>query len=320
MKCAHSLKCWHRDLKPENILYDDIDDKLVIADFGTAHFSDDDKIKKIETTEKDKLANYDYHAPEQRKGGSIVESPSEDIWAMGLILNEMFTRKLAIGEGYTNISSAARLYSNLDSVVSQMLQSKPEQRCQTISEVQMLFCKAIGERYKEYYAELMKDMFSLFVYPTTDHLELFVNNDEYRKSFMQNIKRYEEEGLNKEIYPFYIGFLNEVIKYIYTTKFGFDEYYYVIKILTEIIKNDNLDLKQKPFIIYLCSEFNNIADSIGKCKGSRTYGIGWEATDYIFNNYSKIPSQNIECLLENASKNGYSKFVNLLNNLVLSVE
>lgn len=320
MKCAHSLKCWHRDLKPENILYDEIDDKLVIADFGIAHFSDEDKIKKNTTTEKEKLANFDYHAPEQRKGGAVVDSPSADIWAMGLILNEMFTKKLAIGEGYINISSVSRLYGNLDNVVSHMLQSKMEQRCQTISEVQMLFCKAIGERHKEYYAELMKDMFELFVYPTTEHLELFVNNDEYRMSFMQNIKRYEDEGLDKELYPFYIGFLNEVIKYIYATKFGFSEYYYVIKILTEIIKDDNLNLKQKPFIIYLCSEFNDIADSIGKCKGSRCYGIGWEATDYIFNHYCKIPRQNVECLLESANKNGYAKFVNLLNNLAISAE
>lgn len=320
IKCAHSFNCWHRDLKPENILYDDTDDKLVVADFGIAHFSNDDKVRKIETTDKDKLANYDYHAPEQRKGGSIIESPSADIWAIGLILNEMFTKKLAIGEGYATISSVSRLYRKLDNVVSHMLQSQVEKRCQTISEVQMLFCKAVGDRHKEYYAELMKDMFGLLVYPSSEHLDSFVNNDEYRISFMQNIRRYVEEGLDKEIYPFYICFLNEVIKYIYATKSGFSEYYYVIKILTEIVRDINLNTKQKPFIIYLCSEFNNIASSIGQHKGSRSYGIGWEATDYIFNNYSKIPNENAEFLYETAKINGYTEFVKMLNNLNESIK
>ena len=315
IKCAHSLKCWHRDLKPENILYDCINDKLVVADFGIAHFSDDDKIRKIKTTEKDKLANYDYHAPEQRKGGSIIESPSADIWAIGLILNEMFTKKLAIGEGYTTISSVARSYGALDSVVSHMLQSQVEKRCQTIFEVQLLFCSAIGDRNKMYYAELMKGIFDFLVYPTTEQLESFVNNDIYRISFTQIITRYNEVGLDKEIYPFYIVFLNQVIKYIYATKSGFYEYYYIIKILMEIISDPKLIITQKPFIIYLCSEFNNIADSIGKYENSRSYGIGWKATDYIYNNYESIPKKNVESLLENAEKNGYMKFVELLKNL-----
>lgn len=62
----------------------------------------------------------------------------------------------------------------------------------------------------------------------------------------------------------------------------------MIKTLTEVVRDTSFNIKQKPFIIYLCSEFNNIASSIGTYKGSRSYGIGWETTDYIFNNYSKI--------------------------------
>lgn len=316
MKCAHSFKCWHRDLKPENILYDDVDDKLVIADFGIAHFSDEDKINKIVTTEKDKLANFDYHAPEQSKNGLLIESPATDIWAMGLILNEMFTKERAIGEGYKTIFNASRLYGKLDSVVSHMLQTAIEKRCQTIFEVQILFCNAIGDKHKEYYPELMKDMFKNLIYPTSEHLELFVNNDEYRIKFMENFKRYEREGLDKEIYPFYIVFLNEVIKYISSTKSGFLEYYYEVKILTEIIMDDELNLNHKPFIIYLCSKFNDISQLIGKYRGSRCYGEAWDATDYLYDNYNKIPKKNFDCLLDTSNKNGYENFLELLKNLM----
>ena len=82
---------------------------MVVADFGIAYFEECDNVANVKTTKKDKLANFTYHAPEQTVG-NCVESPTADIWALGLILNEMFTKQLAIGEGYCKISSVSRRY------------------------------------------------------------------------------------------------------------------------------------------------------------------------------------------------------------------
>lgn len=42
LEFAHGRSVWHRDIKPENILYDKATDRLLLADFGIAHFEEDD--------------------------------------------------------------------------------------------------------------------------------------------------------------------------------------------------------------------------------------------------------------------------------------
>ena len=128
LKSAHAEHCWHRDLKPENILYDEEEDIVVVADFGIAHFSDDDKVDKIETKNTEKLANFKYHSPEQVPG-KVVEDATADIWALGYILNEMFTNEIPLGENYKKISSVTRIYKNLDLLVSEMIKSDKKERC-----------------------------------------------------------------------------------------------------------------------------------------------------------------------------------------------
>lgn len=126
LRYAHEKGVWHRDIKPENILIDR-QGKLVIADFGIAHFSADDLATIIETRKTDRLANFQYAAPEQRVRNGKVDGRA-DIYALGLIMNEMFTKTLPIGTNYTKIGDVNRNYSWLDSVVDLMLQQKPEER------------------------------------------------------------------------------------------------------------------------------------------------------------------------------------------------
>ena len=85
VEAAHKLGVTHRDLKPENILYDTEHDRLLIADFGIAHFEEEIIATAVETKAADKLLNIRYSAPEQREKGAPVDLRA-DIFALGLIL------------------------------------------------------------------------------------------------------------------------------------------------------------------------------------------------------------------------------------------
>lgn len=127
VEAAHLQNVVHRDLKPENVLYDSIADRLLIADFGIARFEEEDLFTAIETKDTARLANFQYAAPEQRGRGNEADTRA-DIYALGLILNEMFTNEVPYGTGYKTIESIAPDYQYLDSLVSEMLRQTPSDR------------------------------------------------------------------------------------------------------------------------------------------------------------------------------------------------
>jgi serine/threonine protein kinase len=129
---AHKLGVTHRDLKPENILTNDTD--LVVGDFGIAEFEEDEIYTVVETKEGARLANFQYAAPEQRTRGKPIDKRA-DIYALGLILNELFTAELAHGTNYKTIASVTSDYPYLDSLVERMLQQIPASRYSDIGEI-----------------------------------------------------------------------------------------------------------------------------------------------------------------------------------------
>jgi len=134
IEAAHLLKVTHRDLKPENILCDEKGEKLVVADFGIAHFEEEVILTAVETRKADKLANLRYSAPEQRVRGAEVDHRT-DIFALGLILNEMYTGTTPQGEGYATVASVAPNASYLDALVSRMIQHAANARPGSIGEI-----------------------------------------------------------------------------------------------------------------------------------------------------------------------------------------
>lgn len=132
---AHAQGCIHRDIKPENILISN-DGKCVICDFGIAHFSAMDKIALVETKETSRLANFSYHAPEQIGVGKGCTQKT-DIFALGLILNEMFTGSLPLGEHYKKISDSDNYFSFLDELISKMIAQNPDIRYQSVDDMLM---------------------------------------------------------------------------------------------------------------------------------------------------------------------------------------
>jgi serine/threonine protein kinase len=134
VEAAHLKGVIHRDLKPENVLFDNRKDLLLVADFGIAHFKEEDLVTPVETKASDKLANFQYAAPEQRSRGQVIDQRA-DIFALGLILNEMFTHSIPQGPGYPMIESVQPDYAYLDRLVEQMIQHVRDQRLDSIEAV-----------------------------------------------------------------------------------------------------------------------------------------------------------------------------------------
>ena len=83
---AHSQGVLHRDLKPANIMIDGRG-QVLIADFGLAGIAEDISGADIHS------GTPDYMAPEQLAGKEV--SMQSDIYALGLVMYEIFTGKRA---------------------------------------------------------------------------------------------------------------------------------------------------------------------------------------------------------------------------------
>lgn len=123
IKFAHDRKIIHRDIKPENILVNE-SGNLVLADFGIAHF-DDTKL----TITKDWLGNKGYAAPEQLIYGNIKNvNVACDIYAVGTIINELFTKEKPSGSQFVTISDVKPTLYPLDRLIYQCRSQNPEER------------------------------------------------------------------------------------------------------------------------------------------------------------------------------------------------
>lgn len=163
VEAAHLYGVWHRDLKSENVLYDLKDKVLVIADFGIAHFEEEMLVTEVETKPTSRMANIRYSAPEQRKKGAKVDQRA-DIYALGLILNEMFTRDVPQGTGYKTIKSISADFAYLDEIVEWMIQQDPNARPSSIDEIK----KALIARKNQFIARQELDETRHKVVPTYD--------------------------------------------------------------------------------------------------------------------------------------------------------
>jgi serine/threonine protein kinase len=134
VEAAHLQGVVHRDLKPENVLIDPSSGVLVVADFGIAQFNQEELYTLIETRATDRLANFLYAAPEQRERDQAVDHRA-DIYALGLMLNEMFTGETPLGSGHKKIEKVAPEYSYLDDLVEQMRRQSPSERPASIAQI-----------------------------------------------------------------------------------------------------------------------------------------------------------------------------------------
>lgn len=150
VEAAHLKGVVHRDLKPENVLINDGGKHAAVSDFGIASFTEDMCHTLVETGPGTRLANFVYAAPEQRNPGQPT-GVSTDIYALGLMLNELFTGQVPHGTDYQSISAVASDFGFLDPIVERMLRQNPTERPQSIAAL-----KGLIERHRSDFVSQQK--------------------------------------------------------------------------------------------------------------------------------------------------------------------
>ena len=103
---AHSMGFVHRDVKPANILIDN-DDRPRVSDFGLAI-----RHRDLSESQPDVAGTVRYMSPEQARGESHRIDARTDIWAMGVILYRVITRRLPFEGGSTREILSNVLYAD----------------------------------------------------------------------------------------------------------------------------------------------------------------------------------------------------------------
>ncbi|MFZ4763761.1 MAG: serine/threonine-protein kinase [Roseimicrobium sp.] len=140
LQYAHIHGVVHRDVKPANILIDE-NGQVKVADFGLA------KVLGISTDEpltstSDALGTGDYMAPESRKANGDVDHRA-DIYSLGVMLYEMLTGHVPKGHHWNPPSQVAGADSRFDVVVSRALQTEPQKRYQSVTDMSTEMCELV---------------------------------------------------------------------------------------------------------------------------------------------------------------------------------
>jgi serine/threonine protein kinase/class 3 adenylate cyclase len=140
---AHAQGIVHRDLKPENLMID-ASGNVKLMDFGLAHLVAEGSTAAVGTPS--------YMAPEQAQGAPIDQRC--DIYALGLVLFEMFTGTSAFtGEtpmvvALKHIQDAPQnprdiehtIPEHIAKAILRCLEKDPEKRFQSVEELQAAIC------------------------------------------------------------------------------------------------------------------------------------------------------------------------------------
>jgi serine/threonine protein kinase len=113
LAAAHAKGVLHRDLKPANIMIDGRG-QVLIMDFGLAALADTIAAGDARS------GTPAYMAPEQLKGKEVSER--SDIYALGLVLHEVFTGQRAFkSNDRSNIPSAVSVVKDIDPVIDTVI-------------------------------------------------------------------------------------------------------------------------------------------------------------------------------------------------------
>jgi tRNA A-37 threonylcarbamoyl transferase component Bud32 len=143
LQYAHEEGVVHRDVKPENILLDR-KGRVKIADFGLAKLLNRPRAEFTLTGSRQVMGTADYMAPEQRLRPLEIDHRA-DIYSLGVVLYEMLTGELPLGR-FAPPSARAGVDARLDEVVHRALETDPDRRYQSVSEVKTDVAAVAGGR------------------------------------------------------------------------------------------------------------------------------------------------------------------------------
>ena len=130
LQYAHDHGIVHRDIKPGNIMITR-GGQVKVADFGLARSFD--ALQGSETIGDARILTPDYAAPEQFDPQATVDHRA-DIYALGVMIYQMITGQLPRG-AWKAPSQRAAVTAQWDGIVSKALQTDPDERHQSASEV-----------------------------------------------------------------------------------------------------------------------------------------------------------------------------------------
>ncbi|WP_062352259.1 protein kinase domain-containing protein [Bacillus kwashiorkori] len=187
----HKIGIIHRDIKPENILVTKEVD-FVLTDFGIASYNPELYTLKAKTEKRERLANYEFSAPEQANR-DVIPAPSMDIYALGQVC-----QWYAFGATHrgTNRSRITDIFKSeeaevIDIVLNKCLDNNYEQRYQSVNEI-FKHIDEIKESRKE--VDPFEEMYLLndairATCPSVSQGIQFVEDEKYIKRLVENINK-----------------------------------------------------------------------------------------------------------------------------------
>jgi serine/threonine protein kinase len=172
VEAAHKMGITHRDIKAKNILVKDDGSSVVVADFGIARFVAEQMQHEAALSRPgDRLANFEYAAPEQLIPGQEVNE-SSDIFALGLLLYRIFTGIVPRGANPQQISSVTSNYPFLDEIANAMIQHDRANRPRTIADIKRMLI----QRGQEFVTQQKLDELKKRVIPTSELSDPLIDN------------------------------------------------------------------------------------------------------------------------------------------------